>query len=359
MKVITRSGSVFGGADGLIYLAKSVPWGWPVFALAAIPGMKSVLRGAYRFVARRRGCTGRVGVCAVRRNEPTVHTSWPGWLPIALVVPTAAVFGRSLPSWAYMCVVALAMYAGCKWLTFWTARLERLEVTPARVRGYLFAWPGMDATEFFSKSAAEKRRAREWLRVIATILFGSGLLWTIARRFADRPLLAGWIGMIGAVCVLHFGLFDLLSLGWRTAGVNAVPLMRGPARSTSLAEFWGVRWNTAFHQLAHQYVFRLLRRFVSAGPAMMLVFLTSGLVHELVISVPARGGYGLPSAYFAAQGAGILFERTPLARRYGLGRGVRGWLFAMCVTVGPVFWLFHPPFVRNVIVPLMKTIGAI
>jgi alginate O-acetyltransferase complex protein AlgI len=258
-----------------------------------------------------------------------------------------------------MCVVALAMYAGCKWLTFWTARLERLEVTPARVRGYLFAWPGMDATEFFSKSAAEKPRAREWLRVIATILFGSGLLWTIARRFADRPLLAGWIGMIGAVCVLHFGLFDLLSLGWRTAGVNAVPLMRGPARSTSLAEFWGVRWNTAFHQLAHQYVFRLLRRFVSAGPAMMLVFLTSGLVHELVISVPARGGYGLPSAYFAAQGAGILLERTPLARRYGLGRGVRGWLFAMCVTVGPVFWLFHPPFVRNVIVPLMKTIGAI
>jgi predicted DCC family thiol-disulfide oxidoreductase YuxK len=80
MKVITHNGSVFGGADGLIYLARSIPWGWPVFALAAIPGMKSVLCSAYRFVARHRGCTGRVGACAARRKEPTARTRWSGWL---------------------------------------------------------------------------------------------------------------------------------------------------------------------------------------------------------------------------------------------------------------------------------------
>jgi hypothetical protein len=32
--------------------------------------------------------------------------------------------------------------------------------------------------------------------------------------------------------------FHLLSLAWRHAGVNAVPLMRNPMRATSLGEFW-------------------------------------------------------------------------------------------------------------------------
>ena len=36
----------------------------------------------------------------------------------------------------------------------------------------------------------------------------------------------GPIGMVGAIFMLHFGLFHLLSLAWRHAGVNAVPLMR-------------------------------------------------------------------------------------------------------------------------------------
>lgn len=74
--------------------------------------------------------------------------------------------------------------------------------------------------------------------------------------------------------------------------------MRQPARACSLAEFWGRRWNTAFHELVHRYTFRPLLRKASARPALLLVFLLSGLVYELVISFPARGGYGLPTGYF-------------------------------------------------------------
>ena len=103
--------------------------------------------------------------------------------------------------------------------------------------------------------------------------------------------------MIGVIFLLHFGTFHLLSLGWRRLGVNAMPLMRNPSRSTSLAEFWGRRWNTAFHELAARFTFRPLRRLVGAGTAASLVFLVSGLIHELVISLPAGGGYGLPTLY--------------------------------------------------------------
>jgi len=48
----------------------------------------------------------------------------------------------------------------------------------------------------------------------------------------------------------------------------------------------------------------------------------------------------------------------PLWRRVGLGRGWRGWLFTLIVAAAPAFWLFPPPFVRNVILPMLTFIGA-
>jgi hypothetical protein len=41
-----------------------------------------------------------------------------------------------------------------------------------------------------------------------------------------------------------------------------------------------------------------------------------------------------------------------------LGQGLRGRLFALAVTAGPAFWLFHPPFIHNVILPMFQAIGA-
>ena len=70
-----------------------------------------------------------------------------------------------------------------------------------------------------------------------------------------------------------------------------------------------------------------------------------------MISCAARGGYGLPTAYFVLQGVGVSFERSRVGRRLGLRRSVRG-------TAGPAFWLFHPPFVRYVVLPFMRAIGA-
>jgi hypothetical protein len=164
--------------------------------------------------------------------------------------------------------------------------------------------------------------------------------------------------MTGVIFTLHFGTFHLMSLAWRRLGVDVTPIMRNPFKSTSLADFWGRRWNTAFHELAARFTFEPLRARVGASAAALVVFLVSGVVHELVISLPAGGGYGLPTGYFLLQGLGVAGERSRQGRRLGLGRGWRGRLFTALVAAGPAYWLFPLPFVHRVILPMLAAIGA-
>ena len=133
--------------------------------------------------------------------------------------------------------------------------------------------------------------------------------------------------MAGLVLLLHFGSFQIVALMWQSAGMNAKPIMSAPLRATSLAEFWGKRWNLGFRQLGYELIFRPLHRVLGVELAGLLVFLVSGLIHDLVISVPARGGYGLPTGYFLLQGAGITMEHSRWGKRLGLAHGARGWLF--------------------------------
>ena len=150
----------------------------------------------------------------------------------------------------------------------------------------------------------------------------------------------------------------MIALIWQDLGIRAEPIMRNPISSTSLAEFWGKRWNLGFRQLAHELTFRPAYRRVGVGTAGFLVFLVSGLIHDLVISVPARGGYGLPTLYFAIQGVGVSIERSALGKSLGLTAGFRGWCYMSIFLLAPVFWLFHPWFVSRVILPFMRVIHA-
>jgi D-alanyl-lipoteichoic acid acyltransferase DltB (MBOAT superfamily) len=186
------------------------------------------------------------------------------------------------------------------------------------------------------------------------------LLWLIARKVTpEQPLLQGWIGLFGLVLLLHFGSFHLIALFWQAMGIDAEPIMSKPILSESLSEFWGKRWNLGFRQLAYDLIFRPLHKRTGVAAASLLVFVASGLIHDLVISLPARGGYGLPTAYFILQGLGVSLERSSLGRELRLQKGPIAWLFMLIVTAAPAFWLFHPPFVLRVIVPFMQAIHAL
>jgi alginate O-acetyltransferase complex protein AlgI len=282
-----------------------------------------------------------------------------GWLPLAVLPATVtALVPSAWPRWAYMWALALAIFAGCKWLTWRRALVAG--VPWWRHAGYLLAWPGLDAATFLGGRLVAAPAPSEWAGAIAKDVLGVVLFWGIARwAFADAPLLAGWIGMIGIVLMLHFGAFHVLSCAWRWLGVDARPLMNRPLASASVSEFWGRRWNTAFRDLTHRFLFRPLHPWVGARGAIVAGFLISGLIHEAVISLPARGGYGLPTLFFLLQAAAMLAERSHFGKQLGLAQGWRGRLFTMAVLIAPAGCLFHSPFVMRVIVPFMNAFGAL
>jgi len=353
MVVVLPDGKKLGGADGFVAIARRVWWGWPLYALAQVPGVMELLRAAYRYVAARRTCSG--GACTIPQQRKVSD-----WLML-VALPVLVLLTRDLyPAWLFMWLLAWSLFFGCKWLTWRRGVRVNDNVGCLMSLGYLFGWVGMDTKRFFRRMPVRFHpKWSDWVWPVANILTGAVLIWMLARQMVEAwPIVAGWTGMVGIVLCLHFGLFQLVALMWRRAGVMATPLMQEPWRSASLAEFWGRRWNSGFHDLANELIFRPLIGKCGTAGAMLMVFLVSGLIHDLIISVPARGGYGLPTAYFLFQGLAVLFERTTMAKRIGLGRGWRGWSFVVICTMGPAYWLFHPIFIHNVILPMLQAIGA-
>ena len=283
------------------------------------------------------------------------------WLPLAVLPLAAAWTTAARPRWAFMWALAASVYAGLKWLTLADSAGAAARAGLPRSAGYLLLWPGMNAVVFLGPAAGLPRPAcGEWALASAKLAFGLLLIYGVAPlTIDDSPLLAGWLGMAGVVFVLHFGLFHLLSICWRRAGVDAPPLMHAPVLSASLSEFWGRRWNVAFRDLAHAYVFRPLVGRWGATAATLAVFLVSGVVHDLVISAPAGAGYGLPTMYFLLQAVGLITERSRPGRLVGLGRGPLGRVYCYLVTVGPAGLVFHRPFVERVVIPMLDAVGSL
>ena len=281
-----------------------------------------------------------------------------GWLPLVVLPIATLAFRSALIPWVFMWLLAMAIFAGCKWQTWWESRATDRSSWP-RSAAYLLLWPGMDAEQFLRPATQRPvAEARQWLAAACKTLAGALLIWVAVRFVSPRhSLAAGWMGMLGIILFLHFGTFDLIACAWRSAGIRAEPIMRQPLKSGSLAEFWGNRWNLGFRKLSHSLVFRPLRKRFGLAAGTLGAFLASGLIHDLVISVPARAGYGLPTLYFLIQGWGVIAERSDTGKKIGLGHGIRGWLWMAFVAAAPLFILFHPWFVQRVILPFLHAVA--
>lgn len=299
---------------------------------------------------------------AVQTGRSTIPQAsrLPGIAPLIALPSAAIAFRNHMPAWAFMWLLSFSIFASLKWMTWWSDR-NRESAPLGRSIAYLLLWPGMNAYAFLDLNRrTPKPHIREWIWASLKTCLGVVLLWEIARRVpADLALLRGWVGLLGLIFLLHFGSFHLIALFWQAMGIDAEPIMSNPAASQNLSEFWGKRWNLGFRQLAHDFIFRPLHQRIGPTTAGLLVFVVSGLIHDLVISLPARAGYGLPTGYFVIQGLGVMLERSSTGRKLGIRQGFRGRAFALIFTAVPAFWLFHPAFVSRVMLPCMHAIGAV
>ena len=330
MRLLWHDGRVFGGADAALFLAGRHWWSWPLFALSRLSPIHALLSAIYRRIAANRHCAN--GHCAL--PAPAMSPSlplWIGWTFTAAL--SAGAFGIGLlfpriPGMLWMWLLAGAMWLGFKFIA-WSRQSGH--VSP------LFAlWVGMDSAAFARHRPISPEQPARYLPGIVGMVTGIALLAEAAPR-VPHPTEAGWLVMAGLVCALHFGLFHLMAGAWQRLGFPVTPIMREPWRAATLAELWGARWNRAFSDIARLAVFRPLVRRFGVAWGTLGGFLVSGLAHELVVSVPARAGYGLPTLYFLIQGLAVLLQR----RFPWLGR----W-FTWLLFLTPASLLFHPAFMK-------------
>jgi alginate O-acetyltransferase complex protein AlgI len=229
----------------------------------------------------------------------------------------------------------MILAVGAVYVVFKAATWVRL--APARAAGYLALWPGMDPRPFALRAPPEGAPLALW--GVAKMALGALLLLA----HAGVPALDALRVFLGAGLLVHFGLCDALAGLWRLRGVPVERLFVNPAASRSLGEFWGRRWNRAFSAVARDRVFKPVARRWGGAAGILATFAFSGILHDLLISLPAGAGYGLPSAYFLLHGGLVLAER-----RWGLGG--RAWTILW--VLAPLPLLFHPPFIRAIVGPL-------
>jgi alginate O-acetyltransferase complex protein AlgI len=302
---------------------------------------------------------------ALSRLPPRWYIRLLAWL--VTVGATAGVerLCRNEPSGVRMIAIIGALLYGMKAVVSVEARAGGMTV-PAAWQWLCFAvlWPGMRPAPF--ADAGHGRQSGAWTLVGRGCLLGffglvlAFLAWLVWHH--GRPPLSDEIGIVlatvlllpGLSLIVHFGLFNLLAGVWRLTGVDVRPLFRAPLAARSLENLWSRRWNLAFSEMMALGIYRPLSGRLGRKGATLVAFLVSGLLHEIAISLPVLAGFGLPLLYFMLHGALVLVERS-LERA---GRSVSSWgwwahVWVLGWLVLPVPILFHRPFLRGVIWPLI------
>lgn len=186
----------------------------------------------------------------------------------------------------------------------------------------------------------EGRVRRVLLRALLTI----SLIVPVYLYFVPEVRRAPW-WVQSYLAILPFWLVletlqSLCQLLWLPSGGNIPAINVRPWSSRSVAEFWGRRWNRLFGDWLRQIVFTPLRR--RPQLAMAATFLVSGVLHELLVSLPLHIVYGQSvwgwlTGYFFLQYLAILLER-----RLQLGSPITRRLFLWPAVLGPVPLVLNP-----------------
>lgn len=238
-------------------------------------------------------------------------------------------------------VVAVESYPNDNRLNFlqWTA--------------FSLGWFGMRPALFEKLPSKSFDYATLLLKGASRIIIGISLLYlsTLVENYSAF-FIPQLLLLAGFSFILHFGIMNISTAGWRSAGIEAKELFRSPYKAKSLKEFWGKRWNVAFSEMTALIAYRPLKSKAGIETAMLVSFLLSGLLHEVAISFPVKAGYGLPMLYFAIHALAMHLEtRSAFVQRL-ISHRILSHVWVMTVLVLPMPLLFHSSFVESILMPL-------
>jgi hypothetical protein len=266
-----------------------------------------------------------------------------GWLIVAaLVIATHFAMWEETP-FLRMVGLCCVLLGGMKGLVYaeW-AGAEKL--TLPRYGVFALLWFGMDPGTFrFTRPDLAWKRDVALGSLLTVIgVMGGWFVWFMGWRqilVMFVPLSLGF----------HFGVLRILKGLLRLAGFPVRTLFPNPLEAKGIADFWGRRWNVGYSQMLQRLVGRPVEAVLGKSAGVMAIFIASGLLHELAITLPVRSGYGLPTLYFAFHGLLMLLEgkwKRPLGKIPAL----------LAVTV-PLAWLFPPAFQTEVIARFIEVFG--
>lgn len=258
-----------------------------------------------------------------------------GWLLLAGLMAAAdrvLAEAAALPRMIGLCSVLFAAMKGLVYAE-WAGR-RCLSVS--RYTVFALLWFGMDPGAF-----VKRRGGLDWKNDVGIGLLLMGIGATSAWWVASTPWRHALLMFLPLSLGFHFGALRVLKGGLRAAGFPVRTLFPNVLETRGMGDFWSKRWNVGYSQMMQRLVGRPVENRLGAGAGVMAVFLGSGALHELAITLPVRSGFGLPTLYFALQGVLTLLEKK-------LGRPI-GKIPALLAVVLPFGLLFPSAFQQEVI----------
>lgn len=269
----------------------------------------------------------------------TVKTLWlkrlSGWLLMVALIVAADFALTEHGAISRMVGICCVLLGGMKGLVYaeWAVG-QRLPMS--RYLVFAILWFGMDPGSF-----QHRRAGLSWkndvlvgaiLMVVGTL--GAWLVWAMEWRQILLMFLPMSLGF-------HFGALRVLKGGLRAAGFSVRTLFPNALKAQGIGDFWSRRWNVGYSQMMQRLVGRPIETKFGANAGMMAIFLVSGLLHELAITLPVSEGFGLPTLYFIFHGLLTLLEKKT-GRQFGK-------IPALLAVMIPLGLLFPPAFQTEVI----------
>lgn len=277
------------------------------------------------------------------------------WLLAAIWIFAAGPSISAAPPGLRMLGLVFLLFIGMKTVITVYRYSGRGTLSPVRWLCFALLWPGMDP-KGFEPHQAQKIDWPLLRKGLGNLVSGGLALFFLVGLLHTGLMPAYWLCLFAFpafILIFHSGMFSMEAACLSTFGIKVNRLMDAPQRSSSLGEFWGRRWNIPFIQMIRYAVFKPLLKKTNAPAAFLSSFLVSGILHEVALSLPVNGGYGLPTLYFLIQALLILIERKFIRRIPFLLQKI--WLFGCLILPFPL--LFHPEFLQGVFLPVLHKLG--